>query len=81
MIEWQGQIVMPDFRAKEKILKQAITALNFEIDQYKKLVARMEQDAEAAEIRESMLRDEAKRLRHQYRNFKARVTPPKEPNA
>jgi outer membrane murein-binding lipoprotein Lpp len=81
MIEWKGEIVQRDYGAKVKQLNQTVTALNFQIDQYKKLVARMEEDAEAAKEREDILKEEVKRLRINYRNFKARVTPPKEPNA
>jgi FtsZ-binding cell division protein ZapB len=77
-IEWQGSIVMPDFRAKERVLRQNIIAKDFHIDQLKKSITKLEEDAEAAAEREDTLRTEVKRLRVQFRNFKARVTTSKD---
>jgi predicted RNase H-like nuclease (RuvC/YqgF family) len=76
-----GQYCNAGFPGKGTGIKTSHYRKDFEIDQLKKLVARLEEDSTALDGQVVMLKDEVKRLRYQYRNFKARVTPPKEPNA
>jgi regulator of replication initiation timing len=73
MMEFEGTTFQKDYTGKIKQLNLSIIARDFEIDQLRKLVTKLEEDNEALTEKNNVVREKLKKLEIYHRNFKARV--------
>jgi hypothetical protein len=73
-MEFEGTVLQPNFREKEKRYKATILGLENTITELKANIVSKDLWIEKMAVNEQELKDEIKQLKIKHRNFKARVT-------